>query len=156
MNKYRNLNQGYYYAESTPHPNEKYPKRTSNTAAAPTQGMFQSRPFVVQAQQAENSQQTNLKTSLMQADNYGHHLSKMQLATVSAQAIQSKDENETSQKTLRHDVSQVIQRNPNEESTPNSLNDIDPEFQNSLGIMRNEESTPNSLNDIDPAEFQTG
>src|SRR3712207_3767998 len=58
---------------------------------APAQGMFQSRPFVVQPQTAQKSQQPDLKTSLMRARRYGHHLSRMQPTGVSAaKAVQPK------------------------------------------------------------------
>ncbi|NMG10099.1 hypothetical protein DP117_25715 [Brasilonema sp. UFV-L1] len=40
--------------------------------------MFESRPFVVQASRGENSPQPDLKTSLMRAERYGHHLSQIQ------------------------------------------------------------------------------
>lgn len=52
-------------------------KATSVFATAPTQGMFQSRPFVVQTQRENNVQQPDLKISLTQTENYGHHLSKV-------------------------------------------------------------------------------
>lgn len=53
-------------------------------STAPAQGMFQSRQFVVQSKTAEQSQQPDLKTSLMRAQRYGHHLSRMQPTGVSA------------------------------------------------------------------------
>ncbi len=53
--------------------------------------MFQSRPFVVQSQSAQKSQPPDLKTSLKQAERYGHHVSQMQLTGVSArEAVQPK------------------------------------------------------------------
>ncbi len=50
-------------------------KETGNFSTAPASGMFQSRPFVVQQQTEKNSKQQDLRTSLMQAERYGHHLS---------------------------------------------------------------------------------
>ena len=41
-------------------------------------GMFQSRPFVVQSKAGEEGERSELKTSLMRAEHYGHHLSQMQ------------------------------------------------------------------------------
>lgn len=57
-------------------------KQTSAFSSASTGEMFESRPFVVQQQKGENSQQSDLKTSLMQAEKYGHHLNKMQPAGI--------------------------------------------------------------------------
>lgn len=51
-------------------------EQTQEFSSAPAQGMFQSRPFVVQTQQAEKSQQPDLNTSLMRAERYGHHLGR--------------------------------------------------------------------------------
>lgn len=48
-------------------------KLSSTLFYTPVQGMFESRSLVVQQKQ-ENSQRPNLKTSLMQAERYGHHL----------------------------------------------------------------------------------
>ncbi len=53
---------------------------TPDTSTAPAQGMFQSRPFVVQTHSAEKSQQPDLKTALMRAQRYGHHLHRIQPA----------------------------------------------------------------------------
>ncbi|MEH1904661.1 MAG: hypothetical protein V7L04_25460 [Nostoc sp.] len=53
-------------------------KQTSTFSSASTGGMFESRPFVVQASRGENVQQPDLKTSLMQVERYGHHLNRMQ------------------------------------------------------------------------------
>ncbi|MHC5778216.1 hypothetical protein [Nostoc sp.] len=58
-------------------------KQTSAFSISPVQGMFESRPFVVQQQTTEKSQQPDLKTSLMQAKRYGHHLGQIQAASVS-------------------------------------------------------------------------
>ncbi|MEH2007422.1 hypothetical protein [Nostoc sp.] len=55
-----------------------YHKQTSTFSSASTGGMFESRPFVVQASRGENVQQPDLKTSLMRAKRYGHDLSQMQ------------------------------------------------------------------------------
>ncbi len=49
-----------------------------DSSAAPAQPMFQSRPFVVQSQSTQKSQQQpDLKTSLRRAQRYGHHLDRM-------------------------------------------------------------------------------
>lgn len=57
---------------------------TPDISTAPAQGMFQSRPFAVQKHSAEKSQQPDLKTALMRAERYGHHLHKMQPVSLSA------------------------------------------------------------------------
>ncbi|MEH2250340.1 hypothetical protein [Nostoc sp.] len=44
---------------------------------AQAEPMFQSRPFVVQSQSAQKLQPPDLKTSVMRAERYGHHLSQM-------------------------------------------------------------------------------
>ncbi len=58
-------------------PNNITTKATYSLLTDPTQGMFQSRPFVVQSKK-DNIQQPDLKKSLMQTENYGYHLHKMQ------------------------------------------------------------------------------
>jgi hypothetical protein len=66
-------------------------EQTPDFSTAPAQPMFQSRPFVVQSKTAERSQQPDLKTSLMRAQRYGHHLSRMQPTGFSApKAVQPK------------------------------------------------------------------
>ncbi len=56
----------------------KQPKqKTPDLSTVPVQGMFSSRPFVVQHQPAQKEQQADLKTSLTQAEHYGHHLSQV-------------------------------------------------------------------------------
>ena len=50
-------------------------KQTPNFSTAPAQGMFQSRPFVVQSKTAQ--EQPDLNRSLMRAERYGHHLSQI-------------------------------------------------------------------------------
>ncbi len=66
-------------------------EQTPDLSTVPGQGMFQSRPFVVQPQTAQKSQQPDLKTSLRRARRYGHHLSRMQPTGVSApKAVQPK------------------------------------------------------------------
>ncbi len=53
-------------------------KQISDFFKAPEQGMFKSRPFVMQQLTAENSLQSNLHTSLRQTEHYGHNLNQMQ------------------------------------------------------------------------------
>ena len=53
-------------------------KYSSTFSSASTGGMFESRPFVVQASRGENVQQPDLKTSMVRAERYGHHLSQIQ------------------------------------------------------------------------------
>ncbi|HIK06903.1 MAG TPA: hypothetical protein IGS40_19795 [Trichormus sp. M33_DOE_039] len=55
-------------------------KKPSN---APEPGMFQERSLAVQPKKAKKSQQPDLKTSLMQAEQYGHHLNQMNFAAQS-------------------------------------------------------------------------
>jgi hypothetical protein len=57
--------------------------------------MFQPRPFVVQAQSPNQIQQPDLKTSVIQAEKYGHYLSKNNLANQSVlTAVQPKLDNQ--------------------------------------------------------------
>lgn len=64
---------------------------TPEYSTPPASSMFQSRPFVVQSQTAEKSQQPDLKTSLMRAKRYGHSLHRIQHAGVCApKAVQPK------------------------------------------------------------------
>jgi hypothetical protein len=81
-----------------------------DVSTAPAQGMFQSRPFVVQSKTAEQSQQPDLKTSLMRAQRYGHHLSRMQPAGVSApKAVQPKQGNGQQIESDRSKTPQALQ-----------------------------------------------
>lgn len=66
-------------------------EQTQDFSTAPAQSMFQPRPFVVQPRSATKpQQQPDLKTSLMRAQRYGHHLHKMHPAgQPSTQAVQS-------------------------------------------------------------------
>ena len=50
-----------------------------------TEGMFQGRPFVVQSPKLLSNKQTDQKTSLQQAQNYGHNLSNIQPKKVANQ-----------------------------------------------------------------------
>ncbi|MEH2361638.1 hypothetical protein [Nostoc sp.] len=59
-------------------------KQTSAFSIPPVQGMFESRPFVVQQQTTEKSQLPDLKTSLMQAERYGHHFDRIYPTELSA------------------------------------------------------------------------
>lgn len=54
---------------------KKTKEQTQEFSTAPAQPMFQSRPFVVQSQSTQKSQQQpDLKKKLMLAERYGHHL----------------------------------------------------------------------------------
>ena len=75
---------------------------TSNSTA--TKGMFESRPFEVQAQTAKNTPPADLKTSLMQAEKYGHHLSRMPQGSVSP-IVQAKMEMESAKSTSNPSLS---------------------------------------------------
>jgi len=55
-----------------------------NFSTAPARGMLQSRRFTVPQQTDASQQQPDLKTSLMQRERYGHHLSQMPFADASA------------------------------------------------------------------------
>ncbi|MDB9379663.1 hypothetical protein, partial [Nodularia sphaerocarpa] len=109
--------------------NNKISKKTLPLSNTPAQKMFESSPLVVQSKSG-NSKEADLKTSLIQAEKYGHHLSKIQFPTVStSQAIQSKKGNETSQETQRHNGEQVIQRTPEKKARRKSWHDsLDPEY----------------------------
>ncbi|MHC5732145.1 MAG: hypothetical protein ACYTXY_50415, partial [Nostoc sp.] len=58
-------------------------KETQDLSNTPVEGMFKARPFVVQVQKANQVQQPDLKTSLIQAKRYGHHLNQIDSASVS-------------------------------------------------------------------------
>jgi hypothetical protein len=63
-------------------------KQTSAFSTTSSRGIFQSPLFVVQQQTRGNSQQTDLKTSLMRAERYGHHLIQIQQPTgISTSAV---------------------------------------------------------------------
>ncbi|MEH1900615.1 MAG: hypothetical protein V7L04_04170 [Nostoc sp.] len=66
-------------------------KQLTGVANSSAQGMLQSRPFVMQSKNENQIQQHDLKTSLMQAERYGHHLDKIQPAGILADtAVQTK------------------------------------------------------------------
>ncbi|MEH1902057.1 MAG: hypothetical protein V7L04_11745 [Nostoc sp.] len=74
-------------------PNNITTKAMSSFSTAPTQGMFQSRPFVVQAQSA--NQVSDLNTSLIRSEKYGHNLNQMHSTSDSdITAVQSKQDNQ--------------------------------------------------------------
>lgn len=74
--------------------NNKNSKKTLPFSNTPAQKMFESSPFVVQSKN-DNSQQPGLKVSLIQAEKYGHHLSKNNLANQSVStAVQPKLNNQ--------------------------------------------------------------
>ncbi|MDB9323961.1 hypothetical protein PN483_18570 [Nodularia spumigena CS-591/04] len=50
---------------------------SSVSSRSPVPGIFETRPFVVQQKPQGNSQQPDLKVSLMQTERYGHHLQKI-------------------------------------------------------------------------------
>ncbi len=61
---------------------------TQELSTAPThQAMFQQRPFEKPAPTADADQQPDLKTSLMRAERYGHHLGQMHDTAVSAPQV---------------------------------------------------------------------
>ena len=62
-------------------------EQTPDFSTAPAQPMFQSRPFVVQTQSVQKSQQPDLKTSLRRAQRYGHHLSRLQPAGIATPTV---------------------------------------------------------------------
>lgn len=71
--------------------NQHTEKETQDLSNTPAQGMFKARPFVVQAQKANQEQQPDLKTSLIQAKHYGHNLNQINSASVSnPEALQPK------------------------------------------------------------------
>ncbi|MDB9322820.1 hypothetical protein PN483_17495 [Nodularia spumigena CS-591/04] len=63
--------------------NNKTSKETLSLSNSPAQTMFASPPFLAQSKN-NNSEQPDLKTSLIQSEKYGHHLSKTNLANQSA------------------------------------------------------------------------
>ncbi len=148
-------------------PNKITTKATSSLSTAPTQGMFQSRPFVVQCKK-DKVQQPDLKTSLMQVENYGYHLHRMQPNNDSnITAVQLKTEESALQVIQAapnlNDIREPLPpaplpgittvmgqpTPPNKKPRPKSWHEMDrtnqsPQFQEGLGIMRE------ALN-IDPA-----
>ncbi|MBN3947881.1 MAG: hypothetical protein HWQ38_16030 [Nostoc sp. NMS7] len=74
--------------------NNKTSKKTLAFSDTPAQRMFESHPFVVQSKN-DNSEKPDLKASLIQAEKYGHHLSKKNLANQSVStAVQPKLDNQ--------------------------------------------------------------
>ncbi|MEH1849916.1 MAG: hypothetical protein V7L25_34330 [Nostoc sp.] len=68
-------------------------KQTSTFSSIFEEGMFQPRPFVVQSKKdkEEQPEQGDLETSLMQAERYGHNLSKINSTSISdSQIVQPK------------------------------------------------------------------
>ncbi|MEH1930298.1 hypothetical protein [Nostoc sp.] len=56
------------------HTQNKNPQKLSSVfSKTPDRGMFEPRSFVIQQKQQDDSQQPNLKTSLMRVELYGHH-----------------------------------------------------------------------------------
>ncbi|MEH2250344.1 hypothetical protein [Nostoc sp.] len=74
--------------------NQHTEKETQDSSNTTVQEMFKARPFVVQSKKDEEEQQSkqaDLETSLMQAERYGHNLSKINSASVpDAQIVQPK------------------------------------------------------------------
>ncbi|MDB9355088.1 hypothetical protein PN486_02295 [Nodularia spumigena CS-587/03] len=71
--------------------NKRTKKETQDLSSTSVQGMFQVRPFVVQAQKGENSQQQpNLMTSYKRAEQYGHNFNQIELRStdVSIEPVQ--------------------------------------------------------------------
>ncbi len=63
--------------KSRTHERKKKTRQQTPDTTAQAKPMFQSRPFEVQSQSAQKSQQPDLKRSLKQAERYGHSLSRM-------------------------------------------------------------------------------
>jgi|GEM_PF-3179308 len=76
--------------------------QTSAFSNAPERGIFESHPSVVQSKN-KNSEQLDLKASFIQAEKYGHHLSKTNLANqLAPAAVQSKPDNQPVQAQYRY------------------------------------------------------
>ena len=119
-----------------------------DVSTAPAQGMFKSRPFVVQPQTAQKSQQPDLKTSLMRAQRYGHHLSRMQPAGVSApKAVQPKlgngqqieSESSKAPQALQSATAQLRSESNQEKSEALDRGDI------TSGVQKNQTGMPDNL-----------
>jgi hypothetical protein len=65
--------------------------------------MFQSRPFVVQKQQAEQSQQPDLKTALQRAERYGHNIK----SELGKQSKQDPKQTQTNQQSIEQTPTQL-------------------------------------------------
>ena len=72
--------------------NQHTEKETQDLSNTPAQGTFKARPFVVQAQKANQEQQPDLKTSLIQAKHYGHNLNQINASVSNPEALQPKME----------------------------------------------------------------
>ncbi|QFS50288.1 phosphodiester glycosidase family protein [Nostoc sphaeroides] len=93
--------------------NNKTSKETLPFSNTPARGRFESRPFVVQSKN-DNSKQPDLKTSLIQAEKYGHHLSKTNLANQSAPtAVQTKPDTQGVAHLHASSNTPIIQLQPN-------------------------------------------
>jgi hypothetical protein len=74
-------------------------EETPDLSSVPFQGMFEERSFAVQGKQREKSHQPDMKTSLMRAERYGHHLDRMQPTGFQAtQAVQLMGKNKPNKK----------------------------------------------------------
>lgn len=93
--------------------NNKTRKETLPSSNTPTHRKFDSYPFVVQSKSDYHEQPPNLKTSLIQAEKYGHHLSKTNLAKESVPTVVQR----------KTDIqSAIISPNFEGQTTGNSLN----------------------------------
>ena len=72
--------------------NQRTNKQTQDLLTTPVQAMFKARPFVVQTQTANQVQQPDLNTSLIQAKHYGHHLNQIDASVSKPEALQPKME----------------------------------------------------------------
>ncbi|MGB3651593.1 MAG: hypothetical protein WBA41_10325 [Rivularia sp. (in: cyanobacteria)] len=70
--------------------NQQTKEDTQDLSTTSMQGMFQPRPFVMQAQTADRVQQPDLNTSLTQAKHYGHHLNQINASVSKPEALQPK------------------------------------------------------------------
>ncbi|MEH2364297.1 hypothetical protein [Nostoc sp.] len=106
--------------EERNHKKNQQMQQTSAFSHVPAQGMFESRPFAVQSKN-NNSEQPNLKTSLIQAEKYGHHLSKINLTNQSAPtAVQTKPDTQPIQ--LADSYRYLSNQNKNNYQLGNQIN----------------------------------
>lgn len=112
-------------------------KKPSN---APEPGMFQERSFAVQGKMQEKSQQPDLKTSLMRAERYGHHLHRIKSKVSAATAVQPN----------------MVRGSSLHSSSISSPQAIQPAFRSPLGNQPTPNFSPITLPKVTPVMAQGG
>ena len=123
-------------------------KKTQDLSNNPDQGMFKSRPFVVQTQKANLVQQPDLKTSVIQAKHYGHHINQIDISVSKQEALQPKMEIRKPVQLAPKRKRNTSAKNPPSAKKPKQGSPVDQEAKEKLGIV------PGSFRQVDkPANY---